>query len=118
MRFLADENFSGPAVTALREAGQDVAWVRDTRPGSTDTDVLKWAAHENRVLLTLDKEFGELAGRMTLPPECGVVLVRMPMPKPGDSIAGKRLAQIIIGRADWAGYFSVIEPGRVRMRRL
>jgi hypothetical protein len=38
------------------------------------------------------------------------------MPKPGD--IGQRLANIITGRDDWAGYFSVIEPGRIRMRPL
>jgi len=45
-----------------------------------------------------------------------VVLFRIPVPKPGD--VGQRLAELIAGRDDWAGHFSVIQPGRVRMRRL
>lgn len=118
MRFLADENFSGPAVVALREAGHDVAWVRDAIPGANDADVLAAAVREKRILLTFDKEFGELAGGMVVPPECGVLLVRMPTPKPGDLNSGKRLAALITGRTDWAGHFSVLEPGRVRMRPL
>jgi hypothetical protein len=116
MRFLADENFPGPAVGALQRAGHDVVWVRNTRPGAADSDVLAWAVHEERVVLTFDKEFGELANKSVLPPKCGVVLVRMPMPRPGDN--GQYLANLITARSDWAGYFSVIEPGRVRMRRL
>jgi predicted nuclease of predicted toxin-antitoxin system len=84
MRFLADENFSGPAVVALRAAGHDVTWVRDAIPGAKDPDVLALAVSEKRVLLTFDKEFGELAGTMAFSADCGVVLVRMPMPRPGD----------------------------------
>jgi hypothetical protein len=66
--------------------------------------------------LTFDKDFGELARQSALPRTCGVVLLRMPMPRPGD--VGQRLADLIIARDDWAGYFSVIEPARFRMRPL
>jgi hypothetical protein len=112
MRFLANENFPGAAVTALEAAGHDVVWVRTAAPGTSDPDVLAWAARERQ--LTFDKDFGELARGSALPRTCGVVLLRMPMPRPGD--VGQRLADLIIARDDWAGYFSVIEPGRVRMR--
>jgi hypothetical protein len=116
MRFLANENFPGAAVNALEAAGHDVVWVRLARPGATDPDVLAWATREERILLTFDKDFGELAMASQLPPTCGVVLLRIPMPRPGG--AGQRLAELITSRDDWAGHFSVIEPGRVRMRPL
>jgi hypothetical protein len=116
MRFLANENFPGPAIAALEAAGHDVVWIRVMKPGATDVEVLAWAAREGRILLTFDKDFGALAGRASLPINCGVVLLRTPMPKPGD--AGRRLADLITARDDWAGHFSVIEPSRVRMRRL
>ncbi len=116
MRFLADENFPGSAVTALGAAGHDVVWVRVAAPGASDPDVLAWAVREERVLLTFDKDFGELAKGSALPPGCGVILLRMPMPRPGD--VGRRLADLITAREDWAGHFSVIEPGRIRMRSL
>lgn len=116
MRFLANENFPGGAITALVTAGHDVVWVRTVAPGSSDAEVLRWAEREQRILLTFDKDFGELAGRSTLSAGCGVVLFRTPMPKAGD--VGQRLATIITARDDWAGYFSVVEPGRVRMRAL
>jgi Domain of unknown function (DUF5615) len=44
MRFLANENFPGAAVTALEAAGHGVVWVRIAAPGTTDRDVLAWAA--------------------------------------------------------------------------
>jgi len=116
MRFLANENFPGATVTALVTAGHDVVWTRTAAPGISDPDVLAWAARDECILLTFDKDFGELAGRAVLPPTCGVVLLRTPMPKPGD--AGQRLADMIMERDDWAGHFSIIEPGRVRMRQL
>ena len=60
MRLLADENFPGRAVDALREAGHDVVWVRSAAPRTRDIDLLAWAAREGRVLLTFDKDFGEI----------------------------------------------------------
>jgi len=75
MRFLANENFPGAAVAALDAAGHDVVWVRIAAPGTTDSDVLAWAAREGRILLTFDKDFGELARGSALSPRCGVVLL-------------------------------------------
>ena len=115
MRFLADENFPGAAVAALRGDGHDVAWVLTEAPSTDDRSVLNWAARENRILLTFDKDFGELAGDPSLP-ATGVVLFRMPLGKPTE--IGRRLANLIATRDDWSGHFSVIEPGRIRMRRL
>jgi Domain of unknown function (DUF5615) len=116
MRFLANENFPGMAVTALTASGHDVVWVRTVVPGMSDPGVLAWAARDGRILLTFDKDFGELARASALPSTCGVVLFRMPMPKPDD--VGQRLANLVTSRSDWAGHFSVIEPGRIRMRPL
>ncbi|HVU39408.1 MAG TPA: DUF5615 family PIN-like protein [Xanthobacteraceae bacterium] len=116
MRFLADENFPGPAVRALEASGHDVVWVRLVAPGAADAQVLARASREARILLTFDKDFGELAGQATLPLDCGVILLRTPMPRPGDT--GQRLADLISARDDWAGHFSIIELGRVRMRPL
>ncbi len=116
MRFLADENFPGSAVVALEAEGNDVAWVRVLAPGISDEAVMTWAVRETRILLTFDKDFGELTRNAGLPAACGVVLFRMPMPKP--DIIGSQLARLLASRTDWAGHFSVIEPGRIRMRRL
>ena len=116
MRFLANENFPRAAILALEKAGHDVVWVRIADPGSSDSDVLSWAEREGRILITFDKDFGEAARRASLPVTCGVVLFRIPMPLPGD--VGIRLAEALTSRDDWVGHFSVIEPGRVRMRSL
>jgi predicted nuclease of predicted toxin-antitoxin system len=116
VRFLANENFPGDAVAALRSAGHDVGWVRIDSPGVSDEAVLDRAMRETRVLLTFDKDFGELAWRAALPASCGIVLLRLTM-MPA-ATAGETIAALIAARDDWAGHFSVIEPGRLRMRPL
>jgi len=116
MRFLANENFPAATVKVLESIGHDVVWVRGTAPGASDREVLAWAVRESRILLTFDKDFGELARASGLPATCGVVLFRIPMPKPGD--VGQRLADLVTAREDWVGHFFVIEPGRVRLRPL
>lgn len=116
MRLLTDENIPGDAVVALRLAGHDVAWVRLDAPGSVDRDVLARAQAESRILLTFDKDFGELAWRERLPAACGIVLFRLPMPPPAD--VGRVITEIVNGRSDWAGHFSVVEAERIRMRSL
>lgn len=114
MRFLANENFPGDAVAALRADGHDVIWIKTDAPSSRDVDVLAWAMRDSRILLTFDKDFGELAWHMGLPATCGIVLFRLPMP--ASDKAGEVLAARIAERDDWAGNFAVIAPGRIRMR--
>jgi predicted nuclease of predicted toxin-antitoxin system len=116
MRFLADENFPGDAVTALRAAGHDVLWIRTDAPGITDQDVLARSLEDARVLLTFDKDFGELAWRSGLPATCGIVLFRLPALSPTG--VGKVIADVLMAREDWVGHFSVVEPGRIRVRVL
>ncbi len=116
MRLLADENIPGEAVDALRAAGHDVVWVRTDAPGSTDQDVLGRAQREDRIVLTFDKDFGELAWRARLPAASGVVLLRLLMPLSEE--VSRKIARVIDSRSDWAGHFSVVEAERIRMRPL
>jgi predicted nuclease of predicted toxin-antitoxin system len=80
MRILANENFPPAAVNALRQAGHDALWVRTESPGISDRDVLSRAQLDTRVVVTFDKDFGELAFRSGLPAECGIILFRIAMP--------------------------------------
>jgi len=116
MKFLANENVAGDAVIALREKGHDVAWIRTDAPGSKDEDVLARAMAEHRILITFDKDFGELAFRAHLPATCGIVLFRIPAPS--SSIVANAVVSAIESRSDWTGHFSVIEENRIRMREL
>jgi predicted nuclease of predicted toxin-antitoxin system len=116
MRLLANENFPADAVDALRARGHNVAWVRMDAPGSSDRQVLDRAVAEDRLLLTFDKDFGELAFGAALPASCGVVLFRIRLTSPGQ--VAQRAVAVLESRADWAGHFAVVLDDRVRMTLL
>jgi predicted nuclease of predicted toxin-antitoxin system len=116
MRLLANENFPADAVEALRSLGHDVAWVRIDAPRSLDSEVIQRAVREQRVLVTLDKDFGELAFRMRLPATSGVVLFRVFPPLPA-RVTALAVAAFQHGR-DFAGLFVVVEERRMRERPL
>jgi predicted nuclease of predicted toxin-antitoxin system len=63
MRVCANENIPEDCVSRLRQSGHDVLWIREVAPGSSDPDVLSRALAEERLLITFDKDFGELAFR-------------------------------------------------------
>ena len=115
MRILANENFPRDAVEALRQQGHDVAWVRTDAPGISDQVVLQRAQVEDRIVVTFDKDFGELAFRAKLPASSGIILFRISTVSP-QQVA--RAAVAALGsRTDWAGNFSVVEDRRIRVTR-
>ena len=63
MRLLADENVPLPSIYALRSAGMEFAAVTEDAAGAGDHDVLALAERQGRVLLTFDRDFGELVFR-------------------------------------------------------
>ena len=76
MKFLADENFDAPAIMALRLEGYDVLSIKEILPKALDKAILELANKENRILLTCDKDFGELVYRLKLISP-GIVLFRL-----------------------------------------
>lgn len=116
MNLLADENIPASIVRALLDDGHDVVWIRNEAPGIPDIEVLHLAHRKNRIILTFDKDFGELAVRDRVAPCRGIILVRVFQKTPLD-LAGY-LRDIIRSRQDWDGHFSGIEDERIRMRPL
>ena len=117
MRFLADENVPFGVVEELVAVGHDVQWVGKIAPGAPDGEVFRHAAMDGRILLTFDKDYGELAYRRetgVLP--TGIVLIRAPLPRTREDC--RNLALVIAARDDWRGHFTVIEPDRIRRRQL
>src|SRR5437867_9112459 len=78
MQFLADESCDFNFVRALRAAGHDVLAVAEIALSAEDPDVIRLATEQRRVLLTEDKDFGQLvfAGSAS---SAGVVLLRYPL---------------------------------------
>ena len=73
MTFVADENFPRPALEALRNAGWEVFSVAEECSGISDEEVAALCSESQRVLLTFDKDFGELVFRRGLSAGSGVV---------------------------------------------
>jgi len=78
MKLLLDTCVWGGARAKLQAAGHDVLWTGDLAQDPGDEDILAQAHHDQRVLITLDKDFGELAIRRRLPHAGIVRLVYIP----------------------------------------
>ncbi len=116
MRLLANENFPSLAVVALRAAGHDVVWARADMPAASDEAVLRRAQVESRVIVTFDKDFGELAYHQGLPASCGVILFRLRMQSP--EYIRDQVVAMLSQPKDWSGHFAVVDELRTRVRRL
>ncbi len=81
MKFIADEGVDAPIVSALRNKGYDVLYILELSPGKQDDVILSEANSQNRILLTQDKDFGELVFRLQQI-HSGVVLIRLHGIKP------------------------------------
>lgn len=116
MRFLADESCDFAVVGALRGAGHDVSAVAELASGISDREVIDLARAENRVVLTEDKDFGQLVFS-ALAGSNGVVLIRYPATVRGDlQRSVVRLAETMGSQLQ--GVFVTLSPGRLRINRL
>jgi len=113
MRILADENCPGDLIDALRAVGHDVRWVRTDAPGSTDPVILAQAQREDRLMLTFDKDFGELAFRYHLPAQCGIILCRLHTLRPAQLVA--HVLHALASHTTWAGKFTVLTQQQIRI---
>jgi len=115
VNLVADEGVDRPVVERLRRDGHDIVYVAELSPSIPDEEVLQQANSRRAVLLTADKDFGELVFRQGLV-HSGVVLIRLA------GLANATKAEIVAEvcrdrRAELIGAFSVVSPGQVRIRR-
>jgi predicted nuclease of predicted toxin-antitoxin system len=116
VRWIADECISARLVKLLREAGHDVAYAAEIAAGVSDRELIDLAHRENRLLLTDDKDFGDLVirRRWAVP---GVILMRVTSEQP--QVRWQRLrAAIARFEQSMQGRYVVIEDARFRVRRL
>ncbi len=116
MRIIANENIMATVISELRKRGHDVLWIKEAMPKAADDAILARAEAEQRLVLTHDKDFGELAFRYGLPATCGMLLIRL-------SGAGRQadidqILNVVDSRDDWSGHFSVASRAHLRIRPL
>jgi predicted nuclease of predicted toxin-antitoxin system len=116
MRFLVDESTGAAVVAYLRRVGYDVLAVAEAMPQADDQDILARAAGEDRILITNDKDFGELVFRNGQL-HSGIVLLRL---QDESSVNRVHTIGTVLERyADrLAGCFTVATDKGVRIRRL
>jgi predicted nuclease of predicted toxin-antitoxin system len=115
VKFLADENFPFPALSAFRNRGYDVSSVAEARAGSSDEAVAEICDREARILLTFDKDFGEMIFRRGMSAGSSVVLFRI---NPDSAVLVDVLDSMINVGVLTAGVFCVVARDRVRVRPL
>ena len=114
MRLLADENFPKPLVEALRADGHDVLWARTDCAGWKDVVLLDLAESDARIVLTLDRDFWQIAVQRRIPvKQSGVVLFRV-HPATPDNI--EPLVRLFAeANQAWAGHISIIAVDGIQM---
>jgi predicted nuclease of predicted toxin-antitoxin system len=115
MNLVADENIDRQIVERLRYDGHTVEWIAEFLPSASDEEVLRRAADGNAVLVTEDKDFGELVYRRRMA-HTGVLLVRL------EGLGNMAKAEIVSqavrdNEPDLPGAFAVVSPDFVRLRR-
>jgi predicted nuclease of predicted toxin-antitoxin system len=114
MEFLADESCDFHIVSALRDAGHNVVAVAEISPRAADPDVMRLATGQNRVLLTEDKDFGQLVFAGSAP-SGGVVFFRYVV-SARQSVIQTFMQLIQEKGGQLRDSFVVIEPGRYRLK--
>ncbi|MGH8503627.1 MAG: DUF5615 family PIN-like protein [Gammaproteobacteria bacterium] len=110
---LLDSCVWGKSVHELETAGHDVEWTGDWQTDPGDEEILAYAVRGSRILVTLDKDFGELA-IVRGQPHCGIVRLV------GFSARQQAIVCLhvltLYGTDLEAGAIVTVEPGRVRVR--
>jgi predicted nuclease of predicted toxin-antitoxin system len=116
VKLLADECCDAALVEALRGEGHDVLYAAESLQGSPDLVILGRAFEEQRLLVTEDKDFGELVYRLHLPAR-GVILLRFEVRDHSSKVAS--LCALLRDQADrLPGSLVVVDAEKVRLRPL
>jgi predicted nuclease of predicted toxin-antitoxin system len=115
LRILADENVHAGVIAGLRERGHVVEALAETVPGTADDAILARADIGSWVLLTYDRDFGDLIFNRGMPCPAGIVYSRLERPKP--EVLLKRL-DVLIEAGVILGQFIVIDSDDERSRPL
>jgi predicted nuclease of predicted toxin-antitoxin system len=114
-KLLADENIPSKTVKALKQRGIDIVSVADSSPGLSDRAVIEQANDENRVIVTFDKDFGELIFRQRIKVK-GLILLRF-TPRSPDQIA-ERIEELLTRKITIKNRVIVVRADRIRVTPL
>lgn len=113
MKLLLDSCLSGGVVAPLKAAGHDVVWAGDWPADPDDDEILARASHEGRIVITLDKDFGEMA---VVRDQAHAGIVRLVILSVSQQAAACVMALTRYGTELQSGAIVTVEPGRIRIR--
>jgi len=114
MRFLVDRCAGHKLAMWLREHGHHVTEVRDLGKDPGDWDILQLAALERRVLVTIDKDFGQF---MFVGHAVHHGVLRLPDVPAGERIRMTEQVLRLLEGKDWAQLVVTVRAGRIRIAR-
>ncbi len=115
MNFVADEGVDDIIVQKLRAAPHSVVFIKEDFPGVDDNTVLAIAESKKCILITQDKDFGELVFRVKLL-HSGIILLRLSGIKPFEK--AKLVVDAIAAHAtEIENSFTVINKNHIKIRR-
>lgn len=113
MKLLANENFPYASIYYLKEKGYDVLSIGVDNPSILDSEIMDIAINEGRIILTFDRDYGELIFRHNYKPEKGVIYLRLNEYKPHEP--GLILEDILTNRGiDLSRALTVIDKTGIR----
>ena len=115
MRILADESIDRQIVNLLRENGFDVMYIAEVDPSISDDEVFDLAALNADLLITADKDFGEIVFRDRRVGDAAILLIRLAGLPPSQK-AQLVLAEITANALQLLGNFTVLTTGGSRTR--
>lgn len=115
MIFLANENFPFPSISILRKEGFIVKSIGEEHFGITDKEVIQMAQKENSIILTFDRDYGELILKHAMQNPPSVAYFRLKGDTPVS--AGLLILALLNEKVEFENHFTVIEQGNIRQRK-
>ncbi len=116
MKFIADENIPLKVVERLKSSGIEIESVVKFKPGMADKEIVKLSSEERSVIITFDKDFGELIFKNSLKPY-GVILLRI-QPKSVEYIYSFLFWLLTESKIEFENKFVVAREDRIREIRI
>jgi len=116
MKLLANENFPYKSIYYLKEKGYDVLSIGMDNPSVTDSEIMTIAMNEERIIMTFDRDYGELIFHHNYKPEKGVIYLRLDEYQPQEP--GLIIEEIINNKEiDLTRALTVVDKNGIRQRK-
>ena len=112
MKFLANENIPQASVKKLQDEGFDVVSVSENFPSIKDETVILFASMEDRIIITFDRDYGELIFKHNLKHSAGVIYLRIQNFQPDEP--AEILLNLFKTELKFEGFFTVISENNIR----